>query len=244
MHLDSTGYSGNPSFFHATDVMQQSISNLVGWTNSAGQNSPLGYTEYGNIFAKYIIHGVKLKWTLRFTSTTPTHSSTFGMCYHTSDGTAAPTSVAGAPPLLAAYPLGSMGTVAPNKPYYIKRYMPNSKIAGVDVRKFDRFTKLWMAAPDVNPIYQGFTCTMSLGGVSDNYQLAGTTTWYVSAVAIKESIGTDPAAAAALKNMTVPLTEDFGEPATPGVIDHQNLLKSGVAQSKRSLQQMNMGGNA
>lgn len=222
--------------------MQQPFSNRIGWVDQSVQSKPLGYTEYGNIFSKYIIHGVKLNWIFRYVQSTinSNHTVSIGVAFHTANGTTTPSSLSGSAPAIATYPLGSIGVLTPDRPYRFKRYAANSKVSGVDVRKFDRFTKLWVAAPDPNPIWLGLTCRTSLLPNGDSIQLLGSATWYVSAIAIKEQIGTDPT----LVNMTVPLKEDFGEPATPGVIDHGTLLSTGVAQNKRTLQEMNMGGNA
>jgi len=244
MDVDTTavGSGAQLGYLFVCDRMQESFLNPIQFP-AVTTTFPLGYTEYGNLFSKYIVHGVKLNLWLRYRSGSA-NKNTLGVgdAYSTLDGTSTPASLVGSAEGIAAYPLGRFGVVTPERPYRIRRYMNNSKVAGVDVRKFDRFTKLWqLTSTDANTCFVGWTLKTDSLPTGDSVTFCGTVTYYVSAVAIQQTIG-GAAAAAALVEMTDPLKEDFGEPRAPLQTDHGEFLKSGVAHSKRTLEDMNMGG--
>lgn len=212
---------------------------------NASEPDPLGWTEYGNIFAKYVVHGVKFNLRTWYeesnvSSTAHEQGNQVSWAFHTTvDGTRLNKSVT----QLSSYPLGGTAIVTIDKPLAFKRYMSCSKVAGRPVAQYSDFINEWntvgtgtgAAAPKLCLTYA--TNLISIGTV---LRVTGTMTWYVSAVAIKENIAS-PAAAVAINALTDPGVT-IGEPSKATALDHEAFLASGVAQDKRTLSEMNMGG--
>lgn len=206
--------------------------------------APLGHTEYGNIFAKYVVHGVKfnLRFLLELSGTAGgTNTYNFGVCFSTTpDGQYKN----GTPASLAAFPLGSLVTVTRARPYFMKRYISTSKVAGRNTSAYSEFIHLWedSAVPtDDQHVNPKLVCTVRSGNIAlnDSVQIIGTVTYYVSAVAVKEDISAlQTVAVNALTDPGVP----FGEPDRADALDHDVALNTGVAQHKRTLSELNLGG--
>jgi len=213
-------------------------------TDNNSDVAPLGHTEYGNIFSKYVVHGVKmsLRVILRFSASSAGNNSyNVGICHSTSpDGGYK----SGNPTTLAAFPLGSMITVSRDRPAFIKRYVSTSKVAGRPVSSYSDYIRLWDDSADptdgqhVNPKLVTTIRTDNIGQ-NDVVSISGTLTYYVSAVAVKEDIS----AVAALKvNMLTDPGVPFGEPDRTSALDHEQALNTGVAQHKRTLSSLGLGG--
>lgn len=225
-------------------ILLDKMSNGIGrtlWNAPSTDTYPLGYNEYRSIFSKYIIHGLKINLTLSwYIATNDTFTRNVGWAYHTVPMGTNPSILTGTAASLGAYPLGGTAMMSPMRPVRIKRYMNNSRVAGVDVRKFDRFTKLWVAPDDsTNNCYLSWSCIVDDVPENNTIQCTGTVTYYVSAIAIKEDIGQE--AALAVDALTEAHVPEFGEPTEP-TIDHESALRSGVAQNKRTLSSLGLGG--
>lgn len=224
---------------------------LTTYTPNPGVNNfssvaPLGWTEYGNIFAKYVVHGVKFNLRHRYRIAKAENgyfqqNLIAGYALHTTqDGTIISNQ---SPSQLAAYPLGGFLYASAGRMGHLKRYVSNSKIAGRPVAQYSDYIHDWdgtlgTTPPAPNKLLMSF-CTENIP-INDTWAMEGTITFYVSAVAIKENITAGQAMAVnALTDPGVPI----GEPSKADALDHEVLLSSGVAQHKRTLEEMNMGGS-
>lgn len=247
VNVDYTGDGTQPiRFGMPLDIMKGLVFSVLPINASNTSDvAPLGHTEYGNIFSKYVVHGVKfnLRFIFRFAPVNDgTRAYNIGICASTTpDGGYKSGSAAS----LAAFPLGSMLTVTRDRPGYYKRYWSCSKVAGRSVSNFSDYIRLWedSADPDdvtnhVNPKLV-LTVRSSTVGINDILLTTGTVTYYVSAVAVKEDISALGAAAVnALTEPGVP----FGEPDRSDALDYTSAVNTGVAQHKRTLSQLNLGG--
>lgn len=214
---------------------------LVSYMRKSAYLHSRGWDEYGALFQRYCVHGVKLSLSSCAQSWLPNVGSTasgFGFmhsCYSTPADYTTGFSDAG------SLPLGHASVVQSGGTFRFKKYINMNSLMGEIVKKHDRYVQNWTAADTVpagNTRIGGFVynCATQSGGTTNwSGQVNLIATFYISALSVNANL-TAPAAEM-LKLATDPVSEStmLGDYSDPTAADHQAQLTTGVAVMKGNI---------
>lgn len=190
---------------------------------------PRGWTEYGNIFDQYVVHGCKLRISVsRSVASTAVQDTSIGFAARAQSNNVDATTYQSS---LASLPMGGRVFKPNDRAVVIKRYYNMSRIQGRAVTKFNDYFKQWSDATATS--WFSLVTTQQLDTYNDYWYFNIDIVWYVSATAVKVETGVAAATVDLLANRAD--VSQLGEPETPLAADHQRGVNTGVVMHKQNL---------
>lgn len=175
---------------------------LVASPSLVNDRVALGYSEYGQIFKKFLVHGCKVVCHIDLENTQASNTA-----FNSSSCIWLPridnSTVTTGYQQVARLPMSFQNVVTFSRPTTVKRYFSTSKIQGRSVKLFNEYYYPWdlpVSSPTNGSTLQMYTEQIELG-IRMNFRF--TMTYYLSALEVKSDFS-DPAAMAAVVKATLP----------------------------------------
>lgn len=214
------------------------------------QNSVLGWTQYQQLFSKYVVHGVKIKMVMASNSVrTSDGSYQFQVITNVSpedcgfDGAGG--IIASLFSDMKARPYARSFIMNGDRPVVDKRYINMNRLFGEVVRKHDRYVHDWEdsgttpvgnSRPGEYRMYMVDTANYQHGTGWPAINI--TMTYYISALYVKSDF-LPPLAAALVADASAPLKMQVGDRTDPVAQEMREGLTTGVAAHKEVIDDLN-----
>lgn len=201
--------------------------------NTVPELACLGYAEYGNIFRRYLVHGVKFRAHCQLTnvaSSNPSNGSVMLTFVPRIDNLPISLQSTSIPRL----PLAASVVTTFQRPAVFQRYYSLSKIQGRSVKLFDQYYHDW-TLPTASAAGTSLMLYTERIETNTRLDLRITMTFYISALDVKSDISA--AAAALVQQLAEP--GPGPEPVRdPEHAEFMNASDTGVPMTKHSLQKL------
>ena len=203
--------------------------------NNQEQLSCLGYAEYGQIFRRFLVHGVKFRCHCQLTNTASSNPAN-GSVQVTFVPRIDSTVISLAWQAIPRLPMAASMVTTFQRPAVFQRYYSLSKVQGRSVKLFDQYYHDWELP------YATFLSGTSLQmytepieATNTRLDLRITMTYYISALDVKSDISGAAMAVAAAVSEAGPGPEPLRDPEHA---EFMNASTTGVPLSKNSLQKL------